>query len=373
MAAYNSSSLQTYVTSRSRTSSGSLLDHDDNSSTSSLSLWPQQVLEYGSSSHSDIDSLSIHSSLSGSSRGSNRSSERYSLQTIRLESDEALRTAIEALKAEFNREMRDLSRSVTQLSTANDELKKENRTMQGKIADMMKESKEIKSQQSKVKEDMNTAMNALRKATTKAVNDIETETASKLGALQTEMNKLKEENNEMHIKQANAIEAARILQTEMFNLREENKGLRSKLSSQHIPQECSLEVKHETSVAHENQCPTPTIPEEPIESSTAQLQEQTKDIGTGPVMKRGSRQREKPTTIKASKRKVLLKEREDVRSLTIQKKKMQQLKCQAANKKEKMRSGARQMQQLCRKKVKHIKHKGRGAIFQPRCAAHRFS
>ena len=100
-----------------------------------------------------------------------------------------------------------------------------------------------------------------------------------------------------------------------------------------------------------------------IESNTLQTEDQEVIPENGLVMKQDRKQANRPSDMNA-----FFRECKDVKNLTIQKKKMQQIKRTAANKKEKMRSDARQMQQLCRK---NTKHKGRGAIFQPRSGVRR--
>ena len=146
----------TNVPSRSRTSSVSLLDHNDNSSVSSIGFSAQHPADDGSSTRSDIDisdSLSTSSIQSVSSRGSGRTSEyllqqiyelRQAQQDMRRESNETLRNAIAAVKAGFNTDMRNMRRTINNLT-------KETESLNVKIAALTEENDELKSKQSKPK------------------------------------------------------------------------------------------------------------------------------------------------------------------------------------------------------------------------------
>ena len=205
----------TNVPSRSRTSSVSLLDHDDNSSVSSIGFSAQHPADDGSSTRSDIDisdSLSTSSIQSVSSRGSGRTSEyllqqiyelRQAQQDMRRESNETLRNAIAAVKAGFNTDMRNMRRTINNLT-------KETESLNVKIAALTEENDELKSKQTKDKEDTRLAIRALKKATEKSLKDTKADITSKVGALYTEMNKLKKDDKRMQINLANAIEEANI-------------------------------------------------------------------------------------------------------------------------------------------------------------------
>ena len=153
----------TNAPSRSRTSSVSLLDHDDNSSVSSIGFSAQHPADDGSSTRSDIsDSLSTSSIQSVSSRGSGRTSEyllqqiyelRQAQQDMRRESNETLRNAIAAVKAGFNTDMRNMRRTINNLT-------KETESLNVKIAALKEENDELKSKKTKDKEDTRLAIRA---------------------------------------------------------------------------------------------------------------------------------------------------------------------------------------------------------------------
>ena len=132
------------------------------------------------------------------------------------------------------------------------------------------------------------------------------------------------------------------MRREMANIKEENKELKAKLLSSQKHQEYFLQRIQEASTANENLSQSPIMP---IESKTLQTEDQEVIPENGLVMKQDRKQANRPSDMNT-----FFRECKDVKNLTIQKKKMQQIKCTAANKMEKIRSYAREMQQKRKKK-----------------------
>ena len=132
------------------------------------------------------------------------------------------------------------------------------------------------------------------------------------------------------------------MRREMANIKEENKELKAKLLSSQKRQEYFLQRIQEASTANENLSQSPIMP---IESKTLQTEDQEVIPENDLVMKQDRKQANRPSDMNA-----FFRECKDVKNLTIQKKKMQRIKCTAANKMEKMRSYAREMQQKRKKK-----------------------
>ena len=218
----------TNVPSRSRTSSVSLLDHDDNSSVFSIGFSAQHPADDGLSTRSDIDisdSLSTSSIQSVSSRGSGRTSEyllqqiyelRQAQQDMRRESNETLRNAIAAVKAGFNTDMRNMRRTINNLTKETESLNVKIAALTGKMMSLNPSKPKIRN-----RKDTRLAIRALKKATEKSLKDTKADITLKVGALYTEMNKLKKDDNRMQINLANAIEEAKIMRREMANGRKQ--------------------------------------------------------------------------------------------------------------------------------------------------------
>ena len=124
---------------------------------------------------------------------------RQAQQDMRRESNETLRNAIAAVKAGFNTDMRNMRRTINNLT-------KKTESLNVKIAALTEENDELKSKQTKDKEDTRLAIRALKKATEKSLKDTKADITSKVGALYTEMNKLKKDDKRMQINLTNAIE-----------------------------------------------------------------------------------------------------------------------------------------------------------------------